>query len=207
MFIIKKQRSILPKTITERRICLLIHNNHFCVIWKNNQSSFPDAIEEIENNFKYEETQINDNILQQVIEYKFPISYEMNCLYNIFAFDLETCNVEYSEYCEPYAAGVYHLNNLYWCFNGNLGKEELAIERSKVHVFHGENGDPVLKMIEYVINNSKGKPKYVINNYGKQVLSSYYHQMVGHNAGGFDNYIVLNSLSSSYKCIKKLLEG
>ena len=26
--------------------------------------------------------------------------------------------------------------------------------------------------------------------------------MVGHNAFGFDNYIVLNSLPSSYKCIK-----
>ena len=44
----KNQRSILPKKITESRICLLIHNNHFCVIWKNNQSGFPDAIEEIE---------------------------------------------------------------------------------------------------------------------------------------------------------------
>ena len=76
----KRQRSILPKTITERGICLLIHNTHFSVIWKNNQSSFPDAIEEVEKKFKYEETQINYNILQQVIEYKFSISYEKNCL-------------------------------------------------------------------------------------------------------------------------------
>ena len=198
----QKQQPILPKTVNERRICLLIHNNLFCVIWKNNQSTFPDAKEEKENIFKYEETQIDDNILQQVIEYKFPISYEMNCLNNVFAFDLETCNVEYSEYCEQYAAGVYHLNNLYWCFNGNLDKEELAIERSKVHVFDRENGDPVLKLIDYVINIYKGKPKYVINKYGKQVLSSYKYQMVGHNASGFDNYIVLNSLPTSYKCIK-----
>ena len=94
----KKQRSILPKTITERRICLLIHNNHFCVIWATNKSSFSDAIKEKENNFRYEETQINDNIEQQAIECKFPISYEMICLYNVFVFDLETCDVEYSEY-------------------------------------------------------------------------------------------------------------
>ena len=135
----KKQRSFLPKSVAERRICLLIHNNHFCVIWKTNQSTFPDAIAQIENNFRYEETQINDNILQQVIEYKFLVSYEMGCLYNVFAFDLETCNVDYSEHCEPYAAVVYHPNNFYWCFNGNLDKEELAIERSKVHVFDREN--------------------------------------------------------------------
>ena len=139
----KKQRSILLKTITERRICLNNHNNHFCVIWKTNQSSFPDAIEEIENIFKYEETQINDIILQEVIEYKFPISYEMNCLYNVFALDLDTCDVGYSVNCEPFGAGVYQPNNIYWCFIRNLDKEKLAIERSKFHVFTRENGNRV----------------------------------------------------------------
>ena len=74
-----------------------------------------------------------------MIEYKFSISYEMNCLYNVFAFDLETCNVEFSKYCESYWAGVYYLNKLCWCFNDKLSKEELAIERSKVHVFDREN--------------------------------------------------------------------
>ena len=126
----------------------------------------------------------------------------MNCLYDVFAFDLETCNVEYSEYCEPYAAGVYHLNNLYWCFNGSLNKEELAIEGSKVHIFDRENGNPVLIMIDYVIKNCKGKPKYITDKHNKKIISSYKYQMVGHNASGFDNYIVLNSLPSSYKCIK-----
>ena len=190
----KKQRSILPKTITERRICLLIHNNQFCVIRKKNQSSLPDAIEEMENNFKYEETQINDDILQQFIEYMLPISYEMNCLYNVFAFDLETCNEEYSEYCEPYGAVVYHLKTLYSCFTGSLNEEELAIERSKVHVFDRENGNPVLKVIDYVITKYKGKPKDINNKHGNRIPSSYKYQMVGHNASGFDNYIVLNSL-------------
>ena len=128
----KKQQSILPKTITERKIYLLIHNNRFCVIWKTNQTTFPDAIEEMKNNFKYEETQINDNILQQVLEYKFLISYEMNSLYNVFAFDLETCNVEYSEYFEPYAASLCHLNNLYWCFYGNLDKKSLLLRDPKL---------------------------------------------------------------------------
>ena len=158
----KKRRSILPKTITERRICLLIHNNHFCVIRTTNQSAFPDAIEETENNFRYEETQINDIIIKQVIEYKFPISYVMNCLYNVFAFGLETCNVEYSEHCEPYAVGVYHHNNLYWCFYGNLDKEELAIERSRVHIFDRENDNPVLKVIDYVKNNIKANQNMLL---------------------------------------------
>ena len=79
-----------------------------------------------------------------VIEYRFPISYEMNCSINVFAYDLETCNVDYSEYCEPYGAGVYQPNNLHK------------------------------------------------------------HRKFGHNGSGFDNYIVLTSLPSSYKDIKIL---
>ena len=39
---------------------------------------------------------------------------------------------------------------------------------------------------------------------GNRILSSYKYQKVGHNASGFDNHIVLNSLPSSYKCLKKL---
>ena len=58
----------------------------------------------------------------------------MNSFNGVFAFDLETCDVECSEYCESFSAGVYRLNILYWCFNGSVNKEELAIERSKVRV-------------------------------------------------------------------------
>ena len=121
----------------------------------------------------------------------------MNCLYNVFTFDPETCNVEYSEYGKPYAAGVYHLNTLYWCFKGSLNKEELAVERSKVHKVDRENGNPLLKMIEYVIKKYRDKPKYIIKKHNKKIVSSYNYQMVGHNASGFDNYIVLNSSPSS----------
>ena len=121
---------------------------------------------------------------------------------NVFAFDLKTCNFEDSEDCEPYAAGVYHLRNPSECFKGDLNKEELAIERSKVHVFDRESSNPVLKMIDFIENKYKGQTKLITIKYGKHVLSSYKYQMVEHNAGGFDNYIVLNSLPMSYKCKK-----
>ena len=125
-------------------------------------------------------------------------------MYSVVAFDLETCIVKYSEYCEPYAARVYHFINLYECFNGDLNKSEHAIERSKNHVFDREIGNPVLKMIDYIKNNYKGQPKIITNKYGKRILSSHEYQMVGHNASRFDNYIVSNSLPSSYKCIKTI---
>ena len=51
----------------------------------------------MENIPRNEETQIDENIFKQMIEYNFSISYELNCFYNVFAFDLETCIVECSE--------------------------------------------------------------------------------------------------------------
>ena len=59
-------------------------------------------------------------------------------------------------------------------------------------------------MIDYVINNYKGKTNYLTNKHGKRIVSSNKYQMGGHNASGFDNYILLNSLPSSYKCMKRI---
>ena len=58
-------------------------------------------------------------------------------------------------------------------------------------------------MIDYVVNIHKGKPKYFIDKHRNRILSSNKYQMVGQNASGFDNYIVLNSVPSWYKVIEK----
>ena len=50
-------------------------------------------------------------------------------MYGVFAFDLETSNKEKQLYCEPFAAGSYHLNRLYECFNGDSTEEDLKIGR------------------------------------------------------------------------------
>ena len=115
-----KQKTILPRLVTQRILCLYIHDNHFCVTRKINQSTYPDAIEELKDNLKYESNEISDVILKQVIEYKFAISYEKNCMIAAFAFDCKTCNLENQLYCEPYGAGVYHINRLYECFKCDL---------------------------------------------------------------------------------------
>ena len=138
--------------------------------------------------------------MKQGIDYKFAISKEIKYLFGVFAVDLETSNVKYSEYCEPYATGVYHPIILYECFKGDLNKKELAMAGAKVHVFE-KNNNPVLEMIDFFVHNYRGNPEKH-NKYGNRILSSYKYQMVGHNVSGFDNYIVLKSLPSSYKCIK-----
>ena len=91
-------------------------------------------------------------------------------MFAVFAFDLETCNVKSQLFCEAYAAGVYHLNCSYECFNGDLTEKEIQIEREKVHVFDHENNNPVLDMINYVINNYKRKSKIITKKHGKNSL-------------------------------------
>ena len=193
-----KQQEILPRSVTERKICLFIHENHFCVIWKTVKTNLTDAIKELKKNFEYQPNHIIDNILKQVVEYKFPISNEKDCLFAVFSFDLETVNVPYQEFCETYAAGCYHLDRLKECYNGNLSKEELEIERQNVHIFDRANNNPVLDMNKYIIANYKGKPKYFKDKNGEFKISSYRYQLIGHNASGFDNAIVLNSLPKEY---------
>ena len=162
-----KQKTVLPRSLTERTVCLYFQNNRFCIFIRiTAQSSFLDSIEELEEKFKCESNEITDGLLRQVIEYSFPSPYEKKCMFAVFAFDHETCNLEIQIYCEAYGAGVYHLNRLYECFNGDLTEKELEIERKHVHVFDRENNNPVLDTINYVINNNKGKPKTVTNKYG-----------------------------------------
>ena len=167
------QQEILPRSVTERRICLYIHENHFCLIWKTKNTTFTDAIKELKNNFKYEANQISHNILKHVQKYKFPISNEKDCLYAVFAFDLETANVDFKQYCDPYAAGCYHLNRLKECYNGNLSENELKIERVNVHIFDYKNKNPVMDMINFIIKNYKGKPKFFKNKDGNYKISCY----------------------------------
>ena len=129
---------------------------------------------------KYKDNQITDDILKKVIEYKFPTPYEKNCMYTVFASDLETTNLEIQLFCEPYAVAVYYLYRLYECFNGILTGES-QLERENIHVFDRENNNPVMNNINYVIENSKGKAKIFTNKHYNKINSAYKYQFVGHN--------------------------
>ena len=164
------------------------------MIWKTIKTTFTDAIKELKNKFDYEPNHISDNFLKQVVEYKFPISNEKDCLFAVFSFDVENVYVQYQEFCETYVAGCYHLHRLKECYNGDLTEKEVEIERQHVHIFNHANNNPVLDMIKYIITNYKGKPKYFKDKNGEFRFSSFRYQLIGHNARGFDNAIVLSSL-------------
>ena len=57
-----KQKTILPRSVTQRNVCFYIHDNHFCVIRKIGQSTFTVAIRELRDNFQYESNELSDDI-------------------------------------------------------------------------------------------------------------------------------------------------
>ena len=83
-----------------------------------------------------------------------------------------------------------------------MNQKELAIERSDVHVSDRENGNPVLKTIDYVLTKYKVKEKYITNKLGRRILSSYKYQMVGQTSIVYDKFIESISQPSLFKCIK-----
>ena len=50
----------------------------------------------------------------------------------------------------------------------------------------------------YFTTNYKGKPKYFNDKNREFKILSYRYQLIGHNASGFDNAIVSNSLPKKY---------
>ena len=186
-------KRILPWTVKQKNICVYIHRNHYCVIWKKNRKdSLLNAVQEIENNFKYVKNEINENNLKQRILYRFPKYEPINQLENVFVFDLETHNDK--EFAEAYAAGLYDVNRLKDCWHRDLNSNELVIERKNVNVFDASNGNFIMNMLNYISENYDGDERTYIDKDGDEIISSYRLLLVAHNSSSFDSWVVLNSL-------------
>ena len=72
-----------------------------------------------------------------MIEYIFPISFEMNCLYSVLALISKLVALKIQN-TAIHLQLVYIISIIYECFNVVLNRKELTIERSKVHVFDRE---------------------------------------------------------------------
>ena len=178
-----KKQGILPQTVKQKNICVHIHENHYCVIWKKNRK---------DRNFKYVKNNINENNLKQRIRYRFPKPETIDQLENVFVFDLETHNDQ--EFTEAYAAGLYAVNRLRDKWDRDLTSDELVIERENVTVFDASNGNCVMDMLEYNSENFDGDERTYIDKDGDEIVSSYKMLLVAHNSSGFDSWVVLNSL-------------
>ena len=186
-------KRILPQTVKQKNICVYIHRNHYCVIWKKNRKdSLLNGVQEIENNSKYVKNKTNENNLKQRILYRFPKYESIDQLENVFVFDLETHNDQ--EFAEAYAAGFYDVNRLKECWHRDLNSNELVIERKNVNVFDASNGNCIMNMPKYISDNYDGDERTYIDKDGDEIISSYRLLLVAHNSSGCDSWVVLNSL-------------
>ena len=184
---------ILPRTVKQKNICVYIHKNHYCVIWKKNRrDSLLNGVNEIDKNFKYIKNKINENNLKQRIRYRFPKYEPIDQLENVFVFDVETHNDQ--EFAEAYAAGLYDVSRLHDKWDGDLTPDELIIERKNVTIFDASNGNCIMKMLKYISENYDGDERTYIDKDGDEIISSYRLLLVAHNSSGFDSWVVLNSL-------------
>ena len=176
-----------------KKTCVHIHKNHYCVIWKKNRKdSLLNGVNEIERNFRYVKNKLNENNLKQRIRYRFPKHEPIDQLENVFVFDLETHNDE--EFAEAYAAGLYDANRLRDKWDRDLTSNELVIEKQNVTVFDASNGNCVLNMLKYISEIYEGDERTYIDKDGDEIVSSYRLLLVAHNSSGFDSWVVLNSL-------------
>ena len=186
-------KRILPQTVKQKNICVYIHKNHYCVIWKKNgKDSLINGVQEIENNFKYVKNKINENNIKQRMLYRFPKYEPINQLENVFVFDLEAHNDQ--EFAEAYAAGLYDVNRLKDCWYRDLNSKELEIERNHVNVFDASNGNCIMNMLKYISKNYDRDERTYIDKDGDEKISSYRLLLVAHNSSGFDSWVVLISL-------------
>ena len=184
---------ILPRTVKQKNICVYIHKNHYCVIWKKNRKdSLLNGVNEIDENFKYVKNKIYENNLKQRIRYRFPKHEIIDQLENVFVFDLETHNDQ--EFAEAYAAGLYDVNRLHDKWDRDLTPDELVMERKNVLIFDASNGSCVMNMLKYISENYDGDKRTYIDKDGDEIISSYRLLLVAHNSSGFDSWVVLNSL-------------
>ena len=186
-------KRILPWTVKQKNICVHIHRNHYCVIWKKNRKdSLLNGVNEIDKNFKYVKNKINENNLKQRIRYRFPKHETIDQLENVFVFDLETHNDQ--EFAEAYAAGLYDVSRLKDKWDRDLTPHELVIERKNVTVFDASNENCVMNMLKYISENYEGDERTYIDKDGDEIVSSYRLLLVAHNSSGFDSWVILNSL-------------
>ena len=58
---------ITPRSVTDRNNALLLHNNHFCSIWKSEGVCFNQIIKEIKDKFKI----VDNYITEEYVNFHF----------------------------------------------------------------------------------------------------------------------------------------
>ena len=188
---------INPRNITQRNTALKIHNSHFCLIWKSDNVSFNQVIEnELKPNFKIVDNVISDKHVKSFIKYEYNPKKVKSPLTNIVVYDSETFN---KNRAVPYCSCIYKLSEISGKYHRDISEQEYQKCLNDCVVFKGT--DCVNEMLDHVLS-FKGDPKKVKN---KIVEFNLY--LIAHNGSGFDSYVVLNNLPQWRSVVKLIKKG
>ena len=122
------EKRINPRNITHRNKSLFIYNNHFCLIWKSNGTSFNQAIEELTTNHKVSDNLISDKHAKSFVKYEYDRKKVQSPLTKIIVYDLATYN---EDKAIPYCSCIYQLSKI--CGKYNRDETEKEYQRCPKH--------------------------------------------------------------------------
>ena len=188
---------INPRNITQRNTALKIHNNHFCLIWKSDNVSFNQVIEdELKPNFKVVDNVVSDKHVESFIKYEYNPKKVKSPLTNVVVYDLETFN---KNRAVPYCSCIYKLSKISGKDQRDISEQEYQKCLNDCVVFKGS--DCINEMLDHVLS-FKGEPKKV-----KNKIVEYNLYLIAHNGSGFDSYVVLNNLPQWRSVVKLIKNG
>ena len=108
---------VFPRTIRNRDKALFLYNNLFCLIWKSQNVSFNQAVQELKDNFKVVDNYITEEIVKSHFKYEFIPNKIESHLTNFIVYDLETHNTDRAR---PYCISFYRLSKQAGRYNRDL---------------------------------------------------------------------------------------
>ena len=124
------------RSVTERKIALLLYNNHFCLIRKSENVSFKQTIKELKDTFKIVDNYLTKENVNSRFKYEF-LSKKIDSYSNSFiVYDLETRNTERAR---PSCISLYRLSKLAGRYNGDLSQYEIDECKNDTTAFDGDD--------------------------------------------------------------------
>ena len=161
---------------------MFLYINHFCLIWKSQNLSFNQAINELKNNFKIIDNYITEENVNSHSKYEFIPKKIDSHLTNFIVYDLETHNIDRAR---PYVFCFYRSSELAGRYDRDLTPDELEKSRKDTIAFDGDNCFE--KTLDFCLKLKREERKV------KNEIVEYNLQLHAHYGSGFDTWIIINN--------------
>ena len=113
-----------------------MYNDHFCLIWKSEEVSFNQAINELKAKFKIVDNYTTEENISYHFKYEFIPKKIESHLTNFITYDLQTHNMDRAR---PYVFCFYRLSKLAGRYDRDLTPDDLEKCRKDTIAFDGDN--------------------------------------------------------------------